>query len=71
MEGRKICNYAQYDNKRSSKRLEMGAIILFSSSSTMKIAEMPGVWLRANRGVWNVFNPALSIVGNIRRAAEP
>jgi len=37
----------------------------------MKIAEMPGVWLRANRKVWNVFNPALSIVGNIRRAAEP
>ena len=37
----------------------------------MKIAEMPGVWLRVNREVWNVFNPALSIVGNIRRAAEP
>lgn len=29
---------------------------------------MPGVWLQVNREVWNVFNPALSIAGNIRRS---
>lgn len=37
----------------------------------MKIAEMPGVWLGVNREVGNVFNPVLSVVGNIRRTAEP
>jgi hypothetical protein len=37
----------------------------------MKIAEMPGLWLGVSREVWNVFNPVFSVLGNIRRAAEP
>ena len=32
---------------------------------------MSGVWLEVSREVWNVFNPAFSVAGNIRRAAEP